>query len=73
MPRYSSYSGRDTPVAEEADVGFSRFNNRLRPDQLQPGELAMSVNGRMNVDGTWQVRPGVDTFGPKIGSMYGLK
>ena len=69
MPRYSSYSGRDTPVAEEADVGFSRFNNRLRPDQLQPGELAMSVNGRMNVDGTWQVRPGVDTFGPKIGSI----
>jgi hypothetical protein len=69
MPRYSSYSGRDTPVAEEADVGFSRFNNRLRPDQLQPGELAMSINGRMNVDGTWQVRPGVDTFGPKIGSI----
>jgi hypothetical protein len=28
----------------------------------------MSVNGRMNVDGTWQVRPGVDTFGPVIGT-----
>ena len=23
----------------------------------------------MNVDGTWQTRPGVDTFGPKIGSL----
>ncbi len=29
----------------------------------------MSVNGRMNVDGTWQVRPGVDTFGPVIGTV----
>jgi len=68
MARYSSFSGRDTPIAETADIGFSRFNNRLRPDQLQAGELAMSVNGRMNVDGTWQVRPGVDTFGPVIGT-----
>jgi hypothetical protein len=69
MARYSSFSGRDTPIAETADIGFSRFNNRLRPDQLQAGELAMSVNGRMNVDGTWQVRPGVDTFGPVIGTV----
>jgi hypothetical protein len=68
MARYSSFSGRDTPIAETADIGFSRFNNRLRPDQLKAGELAMSVNGRMNVDGTWQVRPGVDTFGPVIGT-----
>lgn len=67
MARYSTYSARDTQIAEQADVGFSKFNNRLRPDQLQAGELAMSVNGRMNVDGTWQVRPGIDAFGPKIG------
>jgi hypothetical protein len=69
MARYSSFSGRDTPIAEAADIGFSRFNNRLRPDQLQAGELAMSINGRMNVDGTWQVRPGVDTFGPVVGTI----
>lgn len=69
MARYSSFSGRDTPIAEAADIGFSRFNNRLRPDQLKDGELAMSVNGRMNVDGTWQVRPGVDTFGPVVGTI----
>jgi len=67
MARYSTYSARDTQVAEQADVGFSKFNNRLRPDQLQAGELAMSINGRMNVDGTWQVRPGIDAFGPEIG------
>jgi len=69
MARYSSFSGRDTPITEEADIGFSRFGNRLRPDQLKSGELSMSVNGRMNVDGTWQTRPGVDTFGPTIGSV----
>ncbi len=69
MPRYSNFGPRDNPLTEDADIGFSRFGNRLRPDQLKAGELAMSVNGRMNVDGTWQVRPGVDTFGPTIGSV----
>lgn len=69
MPRYSNFGPRDNTLTEDADIGFSRFGNRLRPDQLKAGELAMSVNGRMNVDGTWQVRPGVDTFGPTIGSV----
>jgi hypothetical protein len=69
MPRYSNFGPRDNQLAEDADIGFSRFGNRLRPDQLKAGELAMSVNGRMNVDGTWQVRPGVDTFGLTIGSV----
>ena len=69
MARYSTFSGRDTPISEEADIGFSRFGNRLRPDQLKSGELAMSINGRMNVDGTWQTRPGITTFGPKIESV----
>jgi hypothetical protein len=69
MPRYSNFGPRDNQLTEDADIGFSRFGNRLRPDQLKAGELAMSVNGRMNVDGTWQVRPGVDTFGPTIGSV----
>jgi hypothetical protein len=69
MPRYSNFGPRDNQLTEDADIGFSRFGNRLRPDQLKAGELAMSINGRMNVDGTWQVRPGVNTFGPTIGEI----
>ncbi len=34
----------------------------LRPDQLQPGTLADSQNGRMGTNGQWQVRKGVDTL-----------
>lgn len=69
MARYSNFGPRDSQLAEDADIGFSRFGNRLRPDQLKAGELSMSINGRMNVDGTWQVRPGVDTFGSTISSL----
>lgn len=69
MARYSNFGPRDSQLSEDADIGFSRFGNRLRPDQLKAGELAMSINGRMNVDGTWQVRPGVDTFGPTLSSL----
>lgn len=72
MPRYSSFGQRDAQISEDADIGFSRFGNRIRPDQLKAGELAMSINGRMNVDGTWQPRPGIDTFGPPIGQQQAL-
>ena len=67
MSRYSSFGPLDSQIEEQSDVGFVRFNDRLRPDQLQPGELAMSVNGRMSVSGAWQTRKGVDSFGPIIG------
>ena len=66
MSRYSSFGPLDTQIEEQNDVGFLRFNDRLRPDQLQPGELAMSVNGRMSVEGAWQTRKGVDSFGPVL-------
>ena len=51
MPRYSQYGRTDTVVGDEGDVSFLRLNTRLRPDQLQPGDVAGSVNGRMDVDG----------------------
>ena len=66
MPRYSQYGATDTVVGDEGDVSFLRLNTRLRPDQLQPGDVAGSVNGRMDVDGAWQVRKGVDSFGPTL-------
>jgi len=46
----------------EGDTFFLRMNARLRPNQLKPGEVALSKNGRMNEDGTWQPRKGLSTL-----------
>ena len=63
MPRYDSFGALDVQYADQADRFFSKMNGRLRPDQLKEGELAMSINGRMDVDGAWQPRKGANTFG----------
>lgn len=60
MSRYSTYGTLDDRVAQNADVGFSGFNNRLRPDQLNAGVLADAQNLRMDRNGSAQVRKGVD-------------
>lgn len=58
MPRYASYGRTDSPFVADGDTAFARINQRLRPDQLKPGEVAASQNGRMDVDGAWQTRRG---------------
>ena len=58
MPRYASYGRLDTQLVDDGDTAFVRVNQRLRPDQLKPGEVAVSQNGRMDVDGAWQTRRG---------------
>jgi hypothetical protein len=63
MPVYSNYGPRDSQVMEVGDVGFAKLNQRLRPDQLGPGEVAVSINGRMEVDGAWQPRKGIEKLG----------
>ena len=60
MSRYSTYGTLDDRVAQNADVGFSGFNNRLRPDQLNAGVLSDAKNLRMDRNGSAQVRKGVD-------------
>ena len=61
MPgRYRSYGREDDQMQEDLETGFSGFNNRLRPDQLQPGVLAESKNGRLDLNGEWQVRKGIN-------------
>lgn len=60
MARFSSYGALDNQILEDADVAFFQLNNRLRPDQLKPGVLAESVNGRMGINGEWQPRKGID-------------
>jgi hypothetical protein len=60
MSRYSTYGQLDDPIAKDGDRGFIGFNNRLRPDQLQPGMLADAQNVRMDRNGEAQVRKGVE-------------
>lgn len=66
MPAYSNYGPRDSQVLEVGDVGFYKLNQRLRPDQIAPGEIAVSINGRMDVDGSWQPRPGLEKVGDPL-------
>jgi hypothetical protein len=62
MPRYDKYGDRDTAIISAGDSFFLGFNNRLRPDQLEPGIQAYSQNGRMGVNGAWQPRKGINFF-----------
>ena len=66
MPRYSSFGQFDNQQVDDGDTVFQRINSRLRPDQLKAGEVAVSQNGRMDVDGAWQVRKGISVFGTPI-------
>ena len=60
MPRYSGYGQNDSRIVDEFDTGYFGFNNRYRPDQLKSGVLADSRNGRMDLNGEWQPRKGID-------------
>ena len=62
MARYNSYGALDDRMLEDLDTGFKGFNNRLRPDQLERGILADSQNGRMDTNGEWQTRKGIDNI-----------
>ena len=66
MSRYRSYGKLDDPFIIEGDTFFQRMNARLRPSQLQAGEVALSQNGRMSEDGTWQTRKGLQTLSGSI-------
>lgn len=62
MPRQEPLGELDAPIGETVDVVFSKINARMRPDQIGAGEVAVSENGRMDVDGAWQTRKGVSNF-----------
>jgi hypothetical protein len=66
MSRYRSYGQLDDQFVTEGDTFFQRMNARLRPNQLQAGEVALSQNGRMSEDGTWQPRKGLQTLSGAI-------
>jgi len=59
MARYDTYTRFDDRKLEEQELGFKGFNDRLRPDQIGPGLLQKSENGRLDLNGQWQSRKGV--------------
>jgi hypothetical protein len=59
MSRYDTYVRFDDRKLEEQELGFKGFNDRLRPDQIGPGLLQKSQNGRLDLNGQWQSRKGV--------------
>lgn len=72
MPRYSLYGRLDSRQSDDGDTSFLRINQRLRPDQLKSGEVAISQNGRMDQNGSWKTRKGYNSFGPAIVTGGGL-
>lgn len=59
MSRYDTYTRLDDRKLEEQELGFKGFNDRLRPDQIAPGLLQKSENARLDLNGQWQSRKGV--------------
>lgn len=53
----SSASALDAAIGEDGDRGFIGINQRNPLNQLKPGEVRESVNGRM--EGYWKPRKGV--------------
>lgn len=62
MPEYRSYGDLDDRIANDGDVGFIGFNNRLRPDQLAGGMLTDAQNVRLDRNGEAQVRKGIQVI-----------
>jgi hypothetical protein len=71
MPRYASFGRLDSQLVDDGDTAFLRLNQRLRPDQLKPTEVAVSQNGRMDIDGSWQTRKGYRNVFPNISTGAG--
>lgn len=57
MPAYRSAGGLDDTILADGDRGFVGMNQRLQRNQLQPGEVWLSKNGR--IEGYWQGRKGI--------------
>ena len=57
MSQFRSMGGMDDSIAEDGDRGFIGVNQRLQLNQLQPGEVRESLNGRM--EGYWRPRKGI--------------
>ena len=60
MSQFRSTGGLDDSIAEDGDRGFMGVNQRLQLNQLKPGEVRESLNGRM--EGYWKPRKNVSSL-----------
>lgn len=59
MARYDTYGATDDQILEELDSSFRGFNNRSRPDTLEPGMFTVAENIRFNISGRAEKRKAV--------------
>jgi hypothetical protein len=64
MSQFRSTGGLDDSIAEDGDRGFFAVNQRLQLNQLQPGEVRESLNGR--IEGFWRPRKSVVSVSPVL-------
>ena len=59
MARYDTYGAADDQILEDLDSSFKGFNNRSRPDLLEPGMFTIAENVRFNLTGLAEKRKAV--------------
>ena len=59
MARYDTYGATDDQILEDIDSSFKGFNNRSRPDTLEPGMFTVAENIRFNLNGLAEKRKAV--------------
>jgi hypothetical protein len=64
MSQFRSTGGLDDAIAADGDRGFFGVNQRLQLNQLEPGEVRESLNGRM--EGFWRPRKSVVSVSPVL-------
>ena len=64
MSQFRSTGGLDDSIASDGDRGFFGVNQRLQLNQLEPGEVRESLNGRM--EGFWRPRKNVVSVSPVL-------
>jgi hypothetical protein len=64
MSQFRSTGGLDDAIASDGDRGFIGINQRNPLNQLQPGEVRESVNGRM--EGYWKPRKTVSVVAGQL-------
>lgn len=60
MARYDTYGAADDQILEDSDTTFKGFNNRSRPDSLEPGMFTVAENVRFSLAGVAEKRKSVD-------------
>jgi|14BtaG_2_1085337.scaffolds.fasta_scaffold01952_3 hypothetical protein len=62
MARYDTYGATDDQILEDLDSNFKGFNNRSRPDSLEPGMFQVANNVRFGLGGLAQKRNAVNVL-----------